>query len=56
MVKYIREKGKTVPVIFYTNSDKDWISEEVYDLGGVFYCSKEAEFRNLIDKIKEVVG
>ncbi|SRR5690554_2222321 len=55
LVQLMQSFDITTPVIFLSNNDNEWSIEESYSLGAKRFVSKEREFNQLPEIIREVL-
>lgn len=56
LVQLMQSLDISTPVIFLSNNDNQWIIEESYNLGAKRFVSKEREFNQLPEIIREVLA
>lgn len=56
LVQLMQSFDIDTPVIFLSNNDNQWSIEESYSLGAKHFVSKEREFNQLPEIIREVLG
>lgn len=56
LVQLMQSFDIDTPVIFLSNNDNQWSIEESYSLGAKRFVSKEREFNQLPEIIREVLG
>ncbi len=56
LVQLMQSLDISTPVIFLSNNDNQWSIEESYNLGAKRFVSKEREFNQLPEIIREVLA
>jgi hypothetical protein len=52
VIRHVREVGLNFPIIIYTDSDEEWVQEDVRTDPKVTFCQKEGEKNNLVCALK----
>jgi len=56
LMRYMRKNGINIPVIIYTHSCKEEISQDIFQFTGVTYCNKNEYAENILSDIREILS
>lgn len=56
LLRWMRKSGMNMPVLFYTHSGQDMISNDVSADLGVYYCQKSSSTNDLDEVLREILA